>query len=434
MTAIVHELVEAAVNRLPVDALTPARKAALAQFVTSGFPSIKDEDWKYTNLAAAVEVSNAFLSDDSESESKAGWTTEAKQAIDDVVEGIDANWIIIANGVTALETIANAAALEPQGIYIAKLSSGRAGSAIISDDPMTSFNTALLQDGLQVRIRASAYESKPLGFLFFDNVANGGLSQARIIVDVEPEANIEIVEAHVSIGNDSQFANTVVQLNIEERARVDYVRIQDRAIKHMQVGKLIVELHKDAVFDYASFDFGGALVRNDIAVDIVEAGATASLHGLYLAGAKQHIDNHTRIDHRVGPAVSREEYRGILSGRARCVFNGKAIVHDGADGTDAEQSNHNLLLSETAEIDTKPELEIYADDVKCAHGATVGQLDKSALFYLRTRGLDEDEAAQLLTRAFAARILTASPVESTHAYIATKTDQRLDALISGGTP
>lgn len=434
MTAIVHELVEAAVDRLPVDALTPARKAALAQFVTSGFPSIKDEDWKYTNLAAAVEVSNAFLSDDSESESKAGWTTEAKQAIDDVVEGIDANWIIIANGVTALETIANAAALEPQGIYIAKLSSGRAGSAIISNDPMTSFNTALLQDGLQVRIRASAYESKPLGFLFFDNVANGGLSQARIIVDVEPEANIEIVEAHVSIGNDSQFANTVVQLNIEERARVDYVRIQDRAIKHMQVGKLIVELHKDAVFDYASFDFGGALVRNDIAVDIVEAGATASLHGLYLAGAKQHIDNHTRVDHRVGPAVSREEYRGILSGRARCVFNGKAIVHDGADGTDAEQSNHNLLLSETAEIDTKPELEIYADDVKCAHGATVGQLDKSALFYLRTRGLDEDEAAQLLTRAFAARILTASPVESTHAYIATKTDQRLDALISGGTP
>jgi len=434
MTAIVHELVEAAVDRLPVDALTPARKAALAQFVTSGFPSIKDEDWKYTNLAAAVEVSNAFLSDDSESESKAGWTTEAKQAIDDVVEGIDANWIIIANGVTALETIANAAALEPQGIYIAKLSSGRAGSAIISDDPMTSFNTALLQDGLQVRIRASAYESKPLGFLFFDNDANGGLSQARIIVDVEPEANIEIVEAHVSIGNDSQFANTVVQLNIEERARVDYVRIQDRAIKHMQVGKLIVELHKDTVFDYASFDFGGALVRNDIAVDIVEAGATASLHGLYLAGAKQHIDNHTRIDHRVGPAVSREEYRGILSGRARCVFNGKAIVHDGADGTDAEQSNHNLLLSETAEIDTKPELEIYADDVKCAHGATVGQLDKSALFYLRTRGLDEDEAAQLLTRAFAARILTASPVESTHAYIATKTDQRLDALISGGTP
>lgn len=434
MTSIAHELVEAAVDRLPVDALTPARKVALAQFAISGFPTVKDEDWKYTNLSAAIELSNACLATASGSESKASWTAEAKRAIDDVLENLDANWIIIANGITALETLANAESLEAEGIHISRLSSGRADSEIISDDPLTSFNAALLQDGLQVRIRPSAYESKPLGFLFFDNVQNGGLSQARIIVDVEAEANIDIIEAHVSIGSDPQFANTVVQLNVEERGRVAYVRIQDRAIDHIQVGKLIVELREDAEFDYASFDFGGSLVRNDVAINIVRAGATAKLHGLYLAGGKQHIDNHTRVDHRVGPAVSREEYRGILSGRARCVFNGKAIVHDGADGTDAEQSNHNLLLSENAEIDTKPELEIYADDVKCAHGATVGQLDKSALFYLRTRGLGEDEAAQLLTRAFAARILTASPIESTHAYIGAKTDQRLDELINGDAP
>ncbi len=434
MTAIDQVLVEAAVNRLPVDALTPARKAALANFAKSGFPTVKDEDWKYTNLGAAVELSNTWLAGESAQVPKSSWTAEAKRAIDDVLKNLDANWIVIANGVTALETLANAESLESQGIHIARLTSGRAASAIISDDPLTSFNAALLQDGLQVRIRPSAYESKPLGFLFFDNVQNGGLSQARLIVDVEADANIDIIEAHVSIGSDPQFANTVIQLNLEERARVGYVRIQDRAIEHMQVGKLIVELHKDADFDYASFDFGGSLIRNDVAVDIVQAGAFARLHGLYLAGAKQHIDNHTRVDHRVGPAVSREEYRGILSGRARCVFNGKAIVHDGADGTDAEQSNHNLLLSETAEIDTKPELEIYADDVKCAHGATVGQLDKSALFYLRTRGLDQDEAAQLLTRAFAARILTASPIESTHTYIGMRTDQRLDELINGDTP
>ncbi len=207
-----------------------------------------------------------------------------------------------------------------------------------------------------------------------------------------------------------------------------------QANQYKQIGKLIAGLQQDAVLDYASFDFGGSLVRNDVAIDMMQPGAAAKLHGLYLAGAKQHIDNHTRVDHRVGPSVSREEYRGILNGRARCVFNGKAIVHKGADGTDAEQSNHNLLLSDTAEIDTKPELEIYADDVKCAHGATVGQLDKSALFYLRTRGLDQDEAARLLTRAFAARILTASPIEATHAYIARKTDRRLDALINGDTP
>lgn len=431
MTAIAHELVEAAVDRLPVDALTPVRKAALAQFAKSGFPTIRDEDWKYTNLGAAVELSNTCLSLESSPVAQSAWTAEAKQAVDEVLGSIDANWIIVANGTPVLETLSKAESLEPQGIHISKLSSGRTNAAIISDDPMTSFNAALMQDGLRVGIRSSGYQAKPIAFLFVDNVQNGSLSQARLILDVEAEANIDIIEAHVSVGSDVQFENTVVQLNVADNASVGYVRFQDRADTHIQVGKLVAKLHRDAILDYASFDFGGALVRNDVSVDIVRPGATVKLHGLYLAGVKQHIDNHTRVDHRVGPAVSREEYRGILNGRARCVFNGKAIVHDGADGTDAEQSNHNLLLSETAEIDTKPELEIYADDVKCAHGATVGQLDKSALFYLRSRGLDEDEATQLLTRAFAARILTASPIEAIHEYIGQKTDHALDMLIDG---
>lgn len=431
MTAIAHELVEAAVKRLPVDALTPVRQAALAQFAKSGFPTISDENWKYTNLGAVVELSNACLSDASGSVPKASWTAEAKRAVDEILENIDANWIIVANGITALETLSKAESLESQGIHIWKLSSGRTNSAIISDDPMTSFNAALLHDGLRVGVRPSAYETKPLGFLFIDDAHNSRLSQARLVIDVEAEANLAVIEAHISVGSDSQFENTVVQLKVADNANVSYVRLQDRADAHIQVGKLIAELGKDATLDYASFDFGGALVRNDVAVNIVQPGATVKLNGLYLAGGKQHIDNHTRVDHRVGPAVSREEFRGILNGRARCVFNGKAIVHDGADGTDAEQSNHNLLLSETAEIDTKPELEIYADDVKCAHGATVGQLDKSALFYLRSRGLDQDEAAQLLTRAFAARIITASPIAAIHDYVGRRTDRALDALIDG---
>jgi len=434
MSVIAQELLEAVVNRLPEDSLTPVRQAALAKFAKTGFPTTRNEDWKYTNLAAVVELSNAYLANASAFVPHAEWTGAAKRVVDEILESIDASWIIVANGIIALETLAKAESLESQGIHISKLSNGRANLAIISDDPMTSFNAALLLDGLQVGIRSGAYDAKPLGFLFFDDAQNGGLSQTRLIIDVEADANIDIIEAHVSIGSDAQFANTVIQLNIDDRAQVGYVRIQDRADTHMQVGKLITAIKRDAVFDYASFDFGGSLIRNDVAVDIAQPGATAILNGLYLAGGRQHIDNHTRVDHRVGPAVSREEYRGILSGRARCVFNGKAIVHKGADGTDAEQSNHNLLLSKTSEIDTKPELEIYADDVKCAHGATVGQLDKSALFYLRTRGLDQDEAAQLLTRAFAARILTAAPIEATHAYIGQRTEQRLDELISGDTP
>jgi Fe-S cluster assembly protein SufD len=156
--------------------------------------------------------------------------------------------------------------------------------------------------------------------------------------------------------------------------------------------------------------------------------------GLYLAGDEQHIDNHTRVDHRKGPARSSQEYRGILSGRCRCVWNGKAIVHQGADGTDANQENHNLLLSENAEIDAKPELEIYADDVKCSHGTTVGQLDETALFYLRSRGMDKRQAVQMLTRAFAADLVGRVAVQAAKDTISALVENRLADLIQEETP
>ncbi|MFQ5547269.1 MAG: Fe-S cluster assembly protein SufD [Woeseia sp.] len=421
MTAIAHDLLEAAVNQLPQDALAPARKAALAQFVKHGFPTMRDEDWKYTNLRQAIDLSNAWLKSGSNTSPEATLSSDAERSVSGVRENVEANWVLIANGI--------AGSVSYPGVDFTRLSDDASTPSIVADDQMTSFNAALLRDGLRASIRAAADSAKPLGFLFVDEPGN--LTQARLIIDVEAGAEIDIIEAHVSTGTDAQFANTVIQLIVGNGARVGYVRLQERAETHLQVGRLIAELEKDAQLDYASFDFGGLLIRNDVFVDISGPGATATLHGLYVAGDRQHIDNHTRIDHRTGPAVSREEYRGILGGRARCVFNGKAIVHEGADGTDAEQSNHNLLLSETAEIDTKPELEIYADDVKCAHGATVGQLDNSALFYLRSRGLDRDEASQLLTRAFAARILSASPVPQAHELIAAATDRRLNALIGG---
>jgi Fe-S cluster assembly protein SufD len=153
---------------------------------------------------------------------------------------------------------------------------------------------------------------------------------------------------------------------------------------------------------------------------------------LYLAEDGQHIDNHTRVDHKVGPARSEQEYRGILHGKSRAVWNGKAIVHAGADGTDADQANHNLLLSERCEIDTKPELEIYADDVKCSHGTTVGQLDETALFYLRTRGIDERGARELLTRAFAESILAKAPIDQLHRRISNRIASKLSHMSAGG--
>jgi len=430
MTVISHELLEAAVNRMPEDALTSARKAALAQFSKSSFPTIRDENWKYTNLSRAVELSNTWLENGGVSSFETKLTAATEQAIKKITESVDAHWIVIANGNATCDTLSGAKPLKSYGIDITKLSNNKMNSAIITDDQMTSFNVALLQDGLRVKVYPSTKMTKPLGFMFVDEAGRNDLSQARLIIDVEAGTKINIIEAHVSVGSTAQFANTVIQLHVSNDACVDFVRIQERADSHIHIGKLIADLQRDASFNYANFDFGGSLIRNDVVINIMEPGASVNLHGLYLATANQHIDNHTRIDHSVGPAKSREEYRGILSDRSRCVFNGKVIVHKGADGTDAEQSNHNLLLSEMAEIDTKPELEIYADDVKCAHGATVGQLDQSALFYLRSRGIGQNEAAQLLTRAFAAQILAMIPIATMRSYIDKTTNRHLDSLIN----
>ncbi len=303
MIAIAQELLEAAVNRLPEDALTPAREAALAHFATSGFPTVRDEDWKYTNLRHAVELSNAWLGKEIVASPESNLTAAAEQAVKVITESIDAYWIVIANGIATVDAMPGANDLQSDGISITKLSQNGDVEAIIANDAMTSFNAALLQDGLRVRVHPSAKPSKPLAFMFVDEATRGDLSQARLIIDVDAGAMIDIIEAHISVGSDAQFANTVIQLDIADGARVGFVRIQERAESHIQVGKLIADLRRDAFFDYASFDFGGSLIRNDVAVNIMEPGASVNLNGLYLAAGKQHIDNHTRIDHRVGPVA-----------------------------------------------------------------------------------------------------------------------------------
>jgi Fe-S cluster assembly protein SufD len=209
------------------------------------------------------------------------------------------------------------------------------------------------------------------------------------------------------------------------------VRIQGRDRNHTQTHRTAIRLDASSTVRYSGFDLGGRLVRNDLDIDIAGREATALVGGLYIADDGQHIDNHIRIDHRVGPARSIQEYRGILAGRCRCVWNGKALVQAGADGTDAEQSNHNLLLSERTEIDAKPELEIYADEVKCSHGTTVGQLDEAALFYLRSRGLDRQEATRALTRAFGASIVSHSPIAVAAEHLSEVVEQRLSRLTDG---
>ncbi len=376
--------------------------------IVERLPTTRDEDWKYTDLARVRDISTRWI-DAGAQPSAVSLETQASE----ITGSIDAAWIVIANG-RLLDV--------PDGLDVERLDATPTG-----DNALAELNAALLIDG--VRIRVDGQRERPLGLLFIDSAAEASVSQGYIEIDCAPSSACDIVEYHVTSGGGDHYANTMLTLHVGDNASVNHVRIQGRALTHVQTGRTTVVTGRDARFVSASFDLGGALIRNDLAIDIASPGADVSFDGLYLAGDGQHIDNHTRVDHRVGPATSRQEYRGILNGKCRCVWNGKAIVHEGADGTDADQANHNLLLSEKAEIDAKPELEIYTDDVKCSHGTTVGQLDETALFYLRSRGLDRRHATQVLTHAFAAGLVSRVPVAAAREVISARMEARLAKLV-----
>jgi Fe-S cluster assembly protein SufD len=373
--------------------------------IVGRLPTTRDEDWKYTDLTRAREISSRWLDAGAETSMAVPDAT-----IDGITGKIDAAWCVIANG-RLLDL--------PEGLVAERID-----GPLARDDALVELNSALLVDGL--RIRVAGQLDKPIGLLFIDNA---GVSQGYVEVEFATGSSGEVLEYHASEGDQPHYANSIVRFAIGDNASVRHVRIQVRGFGHVQTGRTAVSVGRDARFASASFDLGGGLIRNDLQIDIGNPGAEVAFDGLYLAGDGQHIDNHTRVDHRVGPATSRQEYRGILNGRCRCVWNGKAIVHEGADGTDADQANHNLLLSEKAEIDAKPELEIYTDDVKCSHGTTVGQLDEASLFYLRSRGLDKRHATQVLTHAFAAGLVSRVPVDAARETISELMETRLAALV-----
>jgi len=410
-----------AIARLPDDRLTPARNAAFAHLREQGLPTKRDEDWKYTDLAPLVSIGNQWLELGGDVTPRA----DTSDIYARVQKNIDADWLLIANGQVNGDSIA---ALAQDGVTVELLSEHDDSAACSA--PLANLNTALLRDGLRISVAANRSVKRPIGILVVDIAATAAsLSQIRADVFVGANSTLDLIEYHASSGDGEHYANSVINLTLDDNARANCVRIQDRDRTHNQTGRTAVTLGRDSQFRHCAFDFGGRLVRNDLAIDIAKPGSTAIFDGLYLAGENQHIDNHTRVDHRVGPATSQQEYRGVLTANARCIWNGKAMVHEGADGTDAEQANHNLLLSDKAEIDAKPELEIYTDDVKCSHGTTVGQLDETALFYLRTRGIDKVGAKQILTTAFAQTIVSKLPVESPRASLAELVTARLSGML-----
>jgi len=420
------ERLQTIVKALPMDNLALARAAAARKFSTAGLPTKRQEEWKYTDLSLAAEISNAWFDRNAPGAAILP-TAPATTSEVELRHAIDAHWIVIRNGIVAATELSTIMGQLGSGISVSRVIDEKLPE-LSDDDPLSAFNVALLRDGLRISLQPGAAPGKPLGLIIIDDPSSE-VTQTRVIVEAGANSRLRLVECCLSAAMGRQFTNSVLEARLAQGASLDHVRIQSRASDHVSIGRAAILLDRDARLKFSNFDFGGALSRNDVIAEIVGPGGSVNLSGLYLTTGEQHVDNHTCIVHSVGPSTSGEEYRGILAGRSRGIFNGKIVVAAGADGTDSTQSNHNLLLSDRAEIDTKPELEIYADDVKCAHGATVGQLDESALFYLQSRGLDKSQARHVLTRAFAAGLLGTLAVPECHDYLTSLVDRRLESMV-----
>jgi Fe-S cluster assembly protein SufD len=270
---------------------------------------------------------------------------------------------------------------------------------------------ACFVDGALLDIPEGCELDEPVRLVFVtDGSRQAAFSVPRVLVRAGAGSRATVVEHHAG-GDGEALACATTEISLARGASVDHYRLQDESGQAFHLGVLAARIAADARLVSHNVSVGGRIGRLDLDVALEGPGAEVVMNGLYLARERQHVDNHTSVDHAVPHTRSDQIYRGVVGGRGRAVFNGRAVVRPGAVGTDARQSNANLLLSPDAEVDTKPELEIYADDVKCSHGATTGQLDESALFYLRSRGLDEDTARTVLTFAFADVVLARMDLE-----------------------
>jgi Fe-S cluster assembly protein SufD len=267
---------------------------------------------------------------------------------------------------------------------------------------LAALNTAFMNDGLIIQLPERSDISTPIHVIFVSDQQNISV-QPRVLISLGEHSRASIIEHYV--GQGASCTNAVSEIHLANGAHLRYTKIQQEHSEAYHLAAQYVQLDQDSRFDAVHVDLGARLARNDLTVRLAGAGASTQLDGLFVVDGQRHVDNHTRLDHLEPQTTSVENYRGIINEQGRGVFNGKIIVHTGADKSDAQLNNRNLLLSAEAEIDTKPELEIYTDDVKCAHGTTTGQLDTNALFYLRVRGIPADLAKQMLVTAFANEII-----------------------------
>jgi Fe-S cluster assembly protein SufD len=388
--------------------LRELRDRSIARFDALGFPTTKQEEWRFTNVAPIAEKQFRLPKRDAARPAPAaiapylmsgagpathqlvfvnGYWSPALSTLDDLPASVQ------------VTSIGEAVEREPALFERHFARSGEQGA-------FTALNTAFLSDGAFVHVPAGVELPAPLQILFFTVPgAEPLVTHPRTLVFVERSAKVAIVETYAAAGDGIYWTNAVTELVAEEGARVDWHRVQREAVSAYHTASTHTRQGRDAVVHLHTVALGASLARHDVRLTLEGQGGQGILNGLYLLRGSQHVDHHTWIDHAAPHCETHEYFNGVLDGESRSVFNGRIIVRPGAQRTDSKQTNNNLLLSAGAHADSQPQLEIYADDVKCTHGSTTGPLDDRVLFYLRSRGLDADSARRLLTYGFAAEIL-----------------------------
>ena len=382
------------------------RRAAASRFTALGIPSQKVEAWKYTGLSAIATQRFTPSQDGAKVTADAA---QAKQLAGAHVLVFEAGHLRAdlssSDAIDGVEILPLATALESSPDWLEAHLKASA-DAIEADAPFDSLNLAMMSDGVVIRVAEGVTVAPVIQILHFASETSVA-HHIRNIVLAEPGANATILESWAGEIDGPAWTNAVTEFDIRDGASVTYVKTQDEAEPALHLGRTKVRLAEKAVFDAFVLSTGGRLARSEVLVDHAGEFSKSIVNGVYIAREAQHLDQVTRMDHAVPNATSDQVFKGVLSGKSRAAFQGTVLVRQDAQKTDARQANHTLLLSRQAEIDTKPELEIYADDVKCAHGATVGELDALQLHYLKSRGIPEMEARVMLTEAFVAELAEA---------------------------
>lgn len=388
------------------------RNSAMDRFEQLGFPSVREEDWKYTNLATlAKEEFVPVTSGSTDARDIARFTyPETAEAHLVVVDGFLREDLSTKTGLGEVVAIDLFNAVE-DARYNKIVRKYLARNAGYHNNGLTALNTAFVQSGVFLWIPKNVKLEQPLQITFVADVENGA-SFPRLLVVAEENSSATLIESFVSSNGGKYFTNAIAEIVLKDGAQLEHYRVQRESKSAYHVSTTSAELGRASHYETTSINLGAQLSRHDVSVVMDHEGAETSVDGLYMVDSDQHTDTHSIIDHKVAHCTSHQLYKGILDGNGRAVFNGKVFVREGAQKTDAQQTNKNLLLSDKARVDTKPQLEIYADDVKCAHGAAVGQIDPEELFYLETRGIGPELGRSLLTYGFAEEVIGKIKIDS----------------------